>query len=160
MVDHFYVPIAFVAALGSGLIAGTFFAFSTFVMRALAKLPPGSGLSAMQSINVVVLNPAFLGVFLGTTLLSAAAVACAALRWDRPGSAWVSAGGLLYLVGTFGVTAAANVPMNDALAAVSATDPDAAAKWDDYVARWTAWNHVRTAAALAALGSFVVGLRQ
>ena len=56
----------FAAALGAGLVAGIFFAFSTFVMGALGRLPQAAGISAMQSINVVVINPVFLSVFMGT----------------------------------------------------------------------------------------------
>jgi uncharacterized membrane protein len=48
--------LTFVAALGSGLVAGIFFAFSNFVMKALARVSPAQGIAAMQSINVVVLN--------------------------------------------------------------------------------------------------------
>ncbi len=44
-------------ALGSALVAGVFFAFSTFVMKALGRLQPEQGIAAMQSINVTVLNP-------------------------------------------------------------------------------------------------------
>jgi uncharacterized membrane protein len=54
------------SALGCGLIAGVFFAFSVFVMSALARLQPAQGIVAMQSINIRVLNPLFLGVFMGT----------------------------------------------------------------------------------------------
>ena len=38
-----------------------------------------------------------------------------------------------------------NVPLNDALARVDPTDPDAAARWRDYARRWTALNHLRVA---------------
>jgi hypothetical protein len=51
--------LTFLAALGSALIGGLFFAFSAFVMRALGRLPPAGGIAAMQSINVAVLNPVF-----------------------------------------------------------------------------------------------------
>jgi uncharacterized membrane protein len=44
-----------IALLGAAMIAGVFFAFSSFVMPALARLPAAGGISAMQSINVVVL---------------------------------------------------------------------------------------------------------
>ena len=64
--------MALVAALGCGLIAGVFFAFSSFVMKALSLLPPHEGLVAMQAINVAVLNPWFLGTFIGTALVSLA----------------------------------------------------------------------------------------
>ena len=62
-----YLSLA--SALGAGLIAGVFFAFSSFVMPALAKLPAVQGVAAMQSINLVVLNRSFLGVFVGTAVL-------------------------------------------------------------------------------------------
>ena len=51
--------------VGAGLVGGVFFAFSAFVMKALAELPAAQGIQAMQRINVVVLNPLFLGVFVG-----------------------------------------------------------------------------------------------
>jgi uncharacterized membrane protein len=71
----------FVAALGCGLIAGVFFAFSSFVMRALARLPASGGIAAMQSINVAVLNPVFLGTFAGTALACVLAMIGVLLRW-------------------------------------------------------------------------------
>ena len=55
--------LTFVAAVGSGVVAGIFFAFSNFVMKALARVPPAQGIAAMQSINVVVLNRWFFAVF-------------------------------------------------------------------------------------------------
>jgi uncharacterized membrane protein len=51
MVGFFFV-LTVVAALGCGLNAGVFFAFSSFVMAALRRLPPAQGIAAMQSINV------------------------------------------------------------------------------------------------------------
>ena len=67
------IPLAVIAAaLGSGLIAGTFFVFSVAIMPAFERLSATEGARAMQSINVVIINPAFLGIFLGTGVLSAA----------------------------------------------------------------------------------------
>ena len=37
---------------GSALVAGVFFAFSSFVMKVLARVPSAEGIAAMQSINV------------------------------------------------------------------------------------------------------------
>ena len=159
MINQLLPGLTLVAALGTGLIAGVFYAFSTFVMKALARQPAPEGMAAMQSVNVVVINPMFLGVFLGTAAACVTTIVAALLRWDRPGSAYLLAGAALYLVGTFGVTMAANVPLNNTLAAVSREDPDAPRRWADYVGRWTTWNHVRTAAALAAAGSFTVAFR-
>jgi hypothetical protein len=51
--------LIFIAAIGSGLVAGVFFAFSSFVMPALARIRPEHGIVAMQSINLTVINPGF-----------------------------------------------------------------------------------------------------
>ena len=152
--------VTLTAAIGSALVAGVFYAFSTFVMRALARLPAHEGLAAMQAINVAVINPLFMGLFLGTAALCAASLLSVGLRWDQAGAAFVLAGALLYLIGTLGVTIACNVPLNDAIAPLSPGDAGAAARWADYVTRWTMWNHVRMAAAIAAAVSFALGLRR
>jgi uncharacterized membrane protein len=148
----------FVAALSCGLIAGVFFAFSSFVMRALARLPASGGIAAMQSINVAVLNPVFLGTFVGTALVCVLAMIGALLRWHDRQSVCMLVGGALYFLGTFLVTVAFNVPWNNALEAVTAQDPEGANVWDKYRVQWTGWNHIRTAAALAAAASFTLAL--
>jgi uncharacterized membrane protein len=61
-------------------------------------------------------------------------------------------------VGTFLVTVVFNVPRNDALAAVDPGSDDGASRWTAYLKAWTAWNHVRTAAALAAAAFFSLAL--
>lgn len=146
------------AALGCGLVAGVFFGFSAFIMKAFARLPPAEGMAAMQSVNVAVLNPLFLGVFVGTAALCAVAAVLSLLRWNDPGAAWLLAGALLYLVGCFLVTMVFNVPRNEALAKIAPTD-SGAALWAGYLSSWTAWNHVRTAASLAAAAAFTIALR-
>jgi uncharacterized membrane protein len=115
MTNKFLFALALLSALGCGLIGGVFFAFSTFVMRALAALPPSQGIAAMKSINIAVLNPIFLGVFLGTAVGCVILVVSALLRWHRLGAACVLVGSALYLLGTFLVTGVFNVPCDDAL---------------------------------------------
>lgn len=158
-VDGLLFAVTLFAALGCGLMAGVFFAFSAFVMKAFARLPPGEGMAAMQAVNVAVLNPLFLTVFLGTAVACAIAVVSSWLRWHEPGAVYGLAGGLLYLIGTFLVTAVFNVPKNNALASAAPADPGSARLWASYLASWTAWNHVRTAAALAAAAAFSLALR-
>jgi uncharacterized protein (TIGR02246 family) len=147
-----------VSALGSGLVGGIFFAFSNFVMKALARVPPAQGVAAMQSINVVVLNRWFFAVFFGTAVCCLALAISSFVRWQKPGAGYLLAGSLLYLIGTILVTIACNVPLNDALAAVDPSNADAGRVWTNYLKNWTAWNHVRTIAALAAAALFIVGL--
>ena len=136
------------AVLGCGLMAGVFFAFSTFVMRALARLQPAQGIEAMQSINRTVINPWFLGVFLGTAAVCILLAGTALWKWQQPGAIYLLAGSLLYLIGTVLVTMVFNVPMNNALESVDPESSNASTQWASYLVRWTAWNHVRTAAAL------------
>lgn len=150
--------LAFAAAIGSGAISGAFFAFSSFVMRSLATLPTPQGIRAMQSINVVVINPWFMGVFLGTAVLCLALGALSVLRLDQPGYAYMLAGALLYLVGTMAVTIAFNVPRNNRLAAVDPESAEGAEVWERYVPEWTAWNTVRTIASMAASAAFIAAL--
>lgn len=80
--DGLLFALKLVSALGCGLIAGVFFAFSSFVMKALGRLAPAEGMA-----------------------------------------------------------------------------PEAAKLWVDYLVSWTAWNHVRTVAALLAAASFAISLR-
>jgi uncharacterized membrane protein len=155
---HLYIhALSFAAALGCGLMAGIFFAFSNFVMRAFARISPAQGMAAMQAVNITVLNPMFLSAFMGTALLCAADIALA-LMYGSANTAYLIAGGALYLLGNIGVTAVCNVPMNNALAAVDAGQPDAVRIWKHYLDRWTFWNHVRTITALAAAAAFILAL--
>lgn len=149
-----------IALLGSALIGGVFFAFSSFIMKALARVPSAEGIAAMQSINVVVLNPLFLGIFMGTTVISVLVAALAIKGWATPSAPYFLAGALLYVVGTFLVTGLGNVPLNDQLAAVSATDPEATSIWENYIDRWTLLNTIRTGAAAAASLMFTFGIIQ
>ena len=148
------------ALLGSALIGGVFFAFSSFIMKALADMPSAEGIRAMQSINVVVINPSFLGAFFGTAVLSLVAGGLALSGWGSPSASFFLGGALFYLVGTILVTMLGNVPLNDQLAAASATGTAARDAWQHYLGRWTMWNHVRTAAAMVAALLYTLGLTQ
>ncbi len=140
----------------TGLIGGVFFAFSTFIMRALADLPPPQGIAAMQRINVTVINPWFLGTFLGAVPLLAA-TAFLAHRTDAPHAlVWLAFAFVVYAFGCVGVTMARNVPRNDRLAALDAASSEAAGYWPVYLKEWVFWNHVRTVASLLAAAGAAV----
>ena len=141
--------LAFLACIGAATVGGVFFAFSTFVMKALAQLPASQGVAAMQRINVVVLNQLFLGAFMGTALLAAGCVVASFFPWSVPRSPLLLAAGLLYLAGSFFVTLAFNVPRNERLARLYAESSEAAIYWLVYVREWSKWNHLRTAASVA-----------
>lgn len=146
------------AVIGCTLIGGIFFAFSSFIMKSLSRLPTSEAIGAMQSINVVVLNPSFLGIFMGTAAISLLFVVLSLLQWGTASAKWILSGGILYFVGTFLVTIIGNVPLNRRLAAVSARDAASASVWKHYLERWTFFNTLRTAAAIAAGLLFTLGL--
>lgn len=143
--------LTFFSIVGTALVAGTFFAFSSFVVPALGALPPAEGVSAMQSINAVVLGSAFLVVLLGTAVSSSllALLGVGAPQPPLVRTLWII-GGALYLAGVLGVTAWGNVPLNEALSNLA--PDDARAMWPTYLPTWLAWNHLRTFAATTSLG--------
>src|SRR5262249_43309809 len=113
------------------------------------------GAATMQSINEVILNPLFMLLFAGSAL-SCLALAITAKLSDQP-LPWLRiAAAVLFIVGSFVLTAAVNVPLNDKLAAVDPASPHGLEVWRDYLSQWTAWNHVRAATStLAAVGLLV-----
>lgn len=158
MRQAFTVGILWFAALGCGLMAGVYFAFSTFIMTALGRLDQAAGIAAMNAINVDIVRSPFMPLFLGTTVAGAALVVMGALRPGEPGAASMIAGGALYVVGMFVVTMVFNVPLNNALAAVQPSAPEAGAVWAGYLKDWVFWNHLRTAASVVGSALFVAAL--
>src|SRR5918998_4961668 len=150
--------LTLLAALGCATMAGVFFAFSAFVMKALARLPAAQGVAAMQAINVAAVTPTFMVALFGTAVACGALVLFALFAWDERFAPYLLVGGALYLVGTILLTIAYHVPRNEALARVEPHETDAENHWRRYLSDWTAWNHVRAAAALAAAAVLTIAL--
>jgi uncharacterized membrane protein len=130
--------LSFVAVLGAAVVAGIFFAFSSFIMTGLGRIEAPRGIAAMQLVNVVVLNPAFFAAFFGTAAIALILAIAVLADWSTPNAFYLLAGSLLYLVGTILVTIIFNVP---------------------HLSAWTAWTHLRTLAALAASACFIFALK-
>ncbi|WP_322516749.1 anthrone oxygenase family protein [Rhodopseudomonas palustris] len=158
MTQPLVTALLWFGAIGCGLMAGVYFAFSTFVMTALARLPQATGIAAMNAINADIVRSLFLPLFFGTTLAAAALAVIGALLWGEPGATAMAAGGAIYVLGMFVVTIARNVPLNNALAPADPESAAAAELWATYVRDWTWWNHVRTVASTVACGMFIAGL--
>ena len=151
-------PFTVVAATGAGVVGGVFFAFSTFVMRALRGLPDRDGLVAMQAINKAAPSPLFLTALLGTGVVTVGLAISAATRLDEPGAPYQLAGSALYLTAV-ALTIVYHVPKNEALALVTPGGADAVGLWRHYARSWTAWNHVRTLTSIAGAATLVLALR-
>lgn len=156
--DGILCVATFLAALGSVLIAGVFFAFFAILLPALSRLAPASGIAAMQSILVTIKRAPFVLVFFGTAFLAALLGIAAPFRWAEPDAIYLLAGSLLYLNGPFGVTLLRNMPLNNRLAHVRPDSETGAKVWKDYVPAWVLWNQVRVATALAASACFILAL--
>ena len=156
--DSFLFALTLFTALGCGLNAGVFFAFSSFVMKALARLHPAQGVAAMQAINAAAVTPAFMAVLFGTALACGALAVSALFAWDERFAPYLLVGSALYLVGTILLTIAYHVPRNEALARVEPHSADTESYWTRYLSDWTTWNHVRAAAAFAAAATLTIAL--
>ena len=151
--------LLWIAAVGCGCVAGVFFAASTFLMPALARIGVAPGVAAMNSVNTVILGSLFMPLFYGTTL--AGLVLAAASFSDRraPGAPMLLIAGLVYVIGMFGITLFCNVPLNNALASADPGTAQGSAMWARYVKDWTLWNHVRTTASVVATVLYIMALR-
>jgi uncharacterized membrane protein len=132
--------LALVTLLLHGALTGLFFTFSMSVMPGLNAIEPAQAEEAMRSINRKILNPWLYLVFLGSPL----AALVAGFLAPAPASLWFFAAAGVSFVGSFLVTVAVNVPMNNALLAGTMT-------YKDYSPRWTAFNTLRAVASAAGL---------
>ena len=158
MIGGYSQVLTTIAAVGAGVSGGVFFAFSTFVMKALGRLPAVQGISAMNAINKAAPAPLFMLALFGTGAVAIVASVAALRHLDQHWAFYVLAGTALYLVCLI-LTAVYHVPRNNALALVDPTAPGAAHTWIQYLSSWTAWNHVRTATAVAGSVAFILALR-
>lgn len=151
--------LLWLSIIGSALIGGLYFAFSTFIMTALARLDQTAGIAAMNAINTDIQRSLFMPIFLGSTVTATVLAILALPGWGEPAALPMLVGGVLYLVGMFVVTMVWNVPLNNALLA-TALNVDAASTWARYLKEWTFWNHVRTIASIVSLVLFTIALQR
>ena len=150
--------VAVATAIACGLVGGVFFAFSNFVMAALGQRPDREGIAAMQAIDVTVLNPLFMLLLFGPVVPCAWLAIASLGDLGEAHAPWLLAGALLYALGCAGATITLNVPLNEQLRRQTPDDPGAAAVWRTYLSRWTAYNTLRTVAALAGGAALVIGV--
>ena len=150
MFESIVALVLTVAAIGAGLMAGVYFAFSAFIMRAFDQLGAAQATDSMNAINEVILRSWFMSLFFGSTLAYAVLSGYAVLTADLAGRWWLFSAGLVYLVGMFLCTVLFNVPLNNRLAASTGNDAGRGENWPHYYRHWTRWNHLRTGSSLAA----------
>lgn len=148
MTNSIVIMITWLLVIGVGVMAGVYFTFSTFIMRALDALPAKHAIEVMNSINQVIVKSLFLPLFLGTTFLALLQVALSLTYLQGTPSYLGVISGLIYVLTMFFITALFNVPLNNQLAGFDPQKDKAESTWASYRFRWIRWNHARTIGSL------------
>jgi uncharacterized membrane protein len=153
MFELFRTGALIAATITTGLMAGLFYAYACSVMPGLGRADDRTFVSAMQQINVAIVNGWFLIIFLGALGFTALAAALHLPAGGRGALPWIAAGLVLYVI-ALGTTIGLNIPLNNELTA--AGDPDGivdlAAVRERFEAAWVRWHLVRTVASTVAFG--------
>jgi uncharacterized membrane protein len=149
MLTYILTFLLWTAALSSGLIAGVFFAFSVFIMKAFSHIPNAQSIVAMNSINKIITRSLFMPLFFGSSIISLLLIIISLMKWSEPDAVLTLTAGMIYIVGMFMCTIILNVPLNNSLAKVDPNSEEAGDVWINYLKTWTNWNHVRAIASLA-----------
>ena len=150
--------VAIVGAALSALMAGLFFAFSTFTMDGIRRIPPKEGLIAMQGINAAATASApFLLVFIGGGLYCAVVGVIASTRLDEPAGPYLVAAAITNVLGII-ITMTFHVPRNNALDRVDPDSPGADHTWRAHATTWVRGNHIRTSTYLSSTVAFAIAL--
>lgn len=146
--------VFFITVLLNALSAGFFVAWSVSVILGTKKVSDFTYLETMQLINREILNPVFFMVFFGSLI---ALTINAVLQFNNQPVFWlVVASAIVYLVGTFGVTALGNVPLNNELEAFDINQPGLEALREFrayYEGTWNRFHNIRT---IAGMISFIL----
>ncbi|MCF0071260.1 DUF1772 domain-containing protein [Dyadobacter sp. CY261] len=142
-------------ATASGLIAGLFYSYSCSVNPGLGALSDANYLAAMQSINRAILNPVFFLSFMGTLLLLPVS---AYQHFGTGRFYWLLAASIVYIIATFGVTMAGNVPLNEALNKISLTNASAQELAAHRLQFEVPWNRLHAIRTYASVLSFILVL--
>lgn len=149
MSSSIVIVLLWTAALSSGLMAGIYFAFSGFIMRAFSKIDTTQSIAAMNSINETILGSLFMLLFFGSSIISVLLIIAAVVHWGEAGTELLLIAGAVYVVGMFICTALFNVPLNNTLARLDPGSANAYQVWSHYLINWTNWNHLRTVSSLS-----------
>ena len=144
----------FVAILLTGLSAGLFYAWEVSVIPGTRRIDDKAYVESMQAINRAILNPAFYAIFFGSLLFLM--LNTYAQFQHGPGLAFylILGAALSYLIGTFGVTAFGNVPLNDGLDVVQIEEMSKEALHEirhSYEQQWNRLHSIRSGFSILAL---------
>ena len=145
--------ILYLTVLINALSVGFFFAWSVSVILGTKKVGHSTYLEVMLSINKEILNPAFFIVFFGSLITL---ILSTFLEFNHKPTFWlIAASMIVYLIGTFGVTAFGNVPLNNQLDILNLTSLDPVELMNFRLYYETRWNKFHTIRTVANMISFM-----
>ena len=155
-----HVGVLITATIAMGLMAGVFAIYANAIMPGLGRTDDRTFVGAFQSIDTAIINPAFLGTFLGALVFTGIAAVLHLGDDSRSVLPWIIAALVLYLA-VFIITVRVNVPLNDGIKA--AGDPDriadlALARKQFNESKWVRFNLIRALSTTAAFGCLVWAL--
>ena len=135
------------AILLTGLMAGIFFTWSNAVKPGIGKLSDLEYLRSLQSMNRVILNKAFIGIFLGA-IIAVALVPIFHFKIASNSIFWLLLlAPVIYWIGVFGVTVFGNIPLNEILDKInleSITSEEIKALRTSIEVKWNNLNLIRS----------------
>lgn len=137
----------FLATLSTGLMAGIFFTWTNAVTPGIGKLADISYLNALQSMNRIILNPAFYLVFWGAVLLIPLAAALNYITEPNTVFWLLVSASVIYWLGSFFVTFLGNIPLNNLLDKTNLEEislEDAKNLRKSIETKWNNFNLIRT----------------
>lgn len=144
----------FITVVLNALSTGFFFAWSVSVLLGTKKVGHLTYLETMQSINREVLNPAFFIVFFGS--LIALGITTYLQFNNKTVFVLVLASTIIYLIGTFGITAFGNVPLNNELDALNITKLNLLELKNFRAYYENTWNHYHSIRTFSSMVSFIL----
>ena len=135
------IGLTIVAALGAGLTAGVYLAFSLLVLPAFRAIPAAAAVAAMQRINVSALRAPFMAIFFGGAAASVAVIVLQLVSATTAGPTRI-VGAVLALAAVV-ITMVRNVPLNNALVRVNPASTLVSAAWQSFDRSWSRANHAR-----------------
>jgi uncharacterized membrane protein len=159
MSDVLREAVLIAATLTTGLMAGVFGIYSNAIMPGLRRTDDRTFVTAFQSIDRAIVNPAFVATFLGALALTALAALLHITAEGRVLVPWIVTALVLYLF-VFVITIRVHVPRNNEIKAAGdvdhLADPHGVRERFDE-ATWARWNHVRAFASILAFGLLALG---
>lgn len=144
------------ATLTTGLTAGLLYSFAHSVMPGLSTLPDTDYLRGFQRIDTAIANPWMGLAFVGSPVLTLAALLLH-LREGGAALVWLSLA-LALIIATIAITAVVNLPLNAQVQAAAPHFADAPALRRRFEDRWVTWNVIRTVTSVGSLACLSLAL--